>query len=75
MNKLIGIILIVVGGFLFFQGWTRKDSMAGSASEAGAKMANAVDGGSRVPKHMIYMVGGGILALVGVGVAMKRSAT
>ena len=73
MNKLIGIVLIVVGGFLFFQGWQRKDSLAGGAAEVGTKVANAVDGGTRTPKHVVYMVGGGILALVGVGVAMKRS--
>ncbi len=73
MNKLIGIVLIVVGAFLFYQGWTKKDSMAGAAAEASAKVANAVDGGSRTPKHVIYMVAGGVIALVGIGVAMKRS--
>ncbi|HRE79910.1 MAG TPA: DUF3185 family protein [Opitutaceae bacterium] len=73
MNKIIGIVLIVVGGFLFFQGLQRKDSLVGGASEVGTKVANAVDGGTRTPKHIIYMVGGGLLVLVGAGVAMKRS--
>jgi len=73
MNKIIGIVLIVVGGFLFFQGWSRKDSLVGGAAEVGTKMANAVDGGARTPKHIIYMVGGGLLVVVGAGVAMKRS--
>lgn len=73
MNKLIGIVLIVAGGYLFFQGWNRKDSLVGAASEAGTKVANAVDGGARTPKHVVYMVGGGLLVIVGAGLALKRT--
>ena len=73
MNKIIGIVLIVVGGYLFFQGWNRKDSLVGAAAETSAKVANAVDGGTRTPKHIVYMIGGGLLVIVGAGVAMKRS--
>lgn len=73
MNKIIGIVLIVVGGYLFFLGWNRKESVMGAAAEAGTKVANAVDGGTRTPKHLVYMIGGGLLVVVGAGVAMKRS--
>lgn len=71
MNKIIGIILILVGGFLIYQGVERKDSVVGAAATVGTDVANAVDGGGRVPKHLFYIIGGGVIAAVGVG-AMFR---
>ncbi len=70
MNKIIGIILIVVGGFLIYKGAARKDSLAGGLAETGTDIANKVDGGSRVPEHYYYLIGGGILVAVGIGVAV-----
>ncbi len=67
MNKTIGIILILVGGFLVYQGIARKDSLAGGLAETGTEIANKVDGGSRVPEHYYYLIGGGILVAVGIG--------
>jgi hypothetical protein len=74
MNKIIGIVLIVLGGFLFMQGVSRKDSLVGKASEAGTSIANSVDGGTRTPKHVVYMVGGGLLVVVGAALTFRRSA-
>lgn len=71
MNKVIGIVLILVGGVLLYQGLGRKDSIAGAASEVGTDVANAVDGGGRVPKHIYYIVGGGIVAAAGVGMMLR----
>jgi len=67
MSKIIGIILIVVGGFLIYKGAMRKDSLAGSLAETGSEVANKVDGGSRIPNHYYYLIGGGILVAVGIG--------
>lgn len=72
MKNIIGIILIALGVFLFVQGLNRKDSLAGAASTAGTQVANAVDGGARQPKHVIYMVGGGVLAIIGIAVMVKK---
>ncbi len=74
MIKIIGLVLIVVGGILVYQGLTRKDSLFGQAAEVGTDVANKVDGGARVPKHMVSIVGGGVLILVGAGIALRRSA-
>ena len=71
MKKIIGIILIVVGGLLIYQGATRGDSLAGELDEAGSKLANRVDGGGRVPEHYYYFIGGGILAAVGIGMTVS----
>jgi hypothetical protein len=72
MKNIIGIVLIALGIFLFVQGLNRKDSIAGAAATAGTEVANAVDGGSRQPKHVMYMVGGGILAIIGVAVMVRK---
>ena len=72
MKTIIGLILIVAGIALFFQGLNRKDSLVGQAATTGTTIANSIDGGSRTPKHVGYMVGGGVLALVGIGVMARR---
>ncbi|HSI07209.1 MAG: DUF3185 family protein [Rariglobus sp.] len=71
MNKIIGIILILVGGFLIYQGVERKDSVVGAAATVGTDVANAVDGGGRVPKHLFYIIGGAVIAAVGVGAMLR----
>lgn len=70
MNKIIGIILVVVGGALIYQGLQRKDSLVGVASEVGSDIANAVDGDARIPKHYYYIGGGGLVAALGLGVVL-----
>ena len=71
MSRIIGIILIVVGGFLIYKGATRKDSVAGELAETGTSIANKVDGGARIPEHYYYLIGGGILAAVGIGATLR----
>lgn len=72
MKTLLAILLIVVGAIVFFQGFNRKDSLAGEAAEAGTSIANAVDGGTRTPQHVVSMVIGGALVIVGIGLAVRR---
>jgi hypothetical protein len=72
MKTIIGIVLIVAGIALFFQGLNRKDSIAGRAATTGTTIANSIDGGARTPRHVAYMVGGGVLVLVGIGVMARR---
>jgi hypothetical protein len=75
MKNIIGIILIALGIFLFVQGLNRKDSLVGQASSAGTELANKVDGGTRTPKHVVYMVGGGALVIVGLAVMIRKPRT
>ena len=73
MKIIIALALIVGGAALFYQGVNRKDSLVGRASDAGTKIANTIDGGARTPRHVVYMVVGGLLVVVGIGVATKRT--
>lgn len=72
MKNILGVILIIAGIAVFIQGWNRKDSLVGRAAGAGASLANTVDGGARQPRHVVYMVVGGVLVLVGAGVMARR---
>ncbi len=72
MKNIIGIVLIALGIFLFMQGLNRKDSLVGAAATVGTDVANKVDGGTRTPKHVLFMVGGGVVAVIGL-VTLVRS--
>lgn len=72
MMKLVGLVLVIVGGVLVYQGLARKDSLLGQAAEVGSSLANKVDGGSRTPKHMLQLAGGGILVLAGAVLVLRK---
>jgi hypothetical protein len=72
MKTILGLALIIGGIALFFAGLNRKDSLAGEAASASTRIANSIDGGARTPRHVGYMVGGGALVLVGIGVMARR---
>lgn len=75
MSKtLLAIILIAVGGVLLYLGNQRKESLAGAAEATGNSIARSVDGKPRVTDQTLYFVGGGALILVGIVVALRRSA-
>lgn len=73
MKTILAIVLIIAGVAVFAQGLNRKDTLAGQASEASANIQNAFDGGARQPRHVVYMVVGGVLVLAGIGLAARRN--
>ncbi|HUR57279.1 MAG TPA: DUF3185 family protein [Opitutaceae bacterium] len=73
MKTIIAIVLIIAGVAVFSQGLNRKDSIAGHVSEASTNVANAFDGGARQPRHIVYMVVGGVLVLAGIGMVARRN--
>ncbi len=72
MKTLLAILLIAVGGVLLYQGWNRKNSFAGEAATATTSVANSMDGGARTPRHVVSMVAGGALILLGIGLTVRR---
>jgi hypothetical protein len=73
MNRIVGIALIVIGAIVFMMGFNRKNSLVGEASSVGTSVANSVDGGARTPKHVGYMVVGGLLVVAGIGITVRGS--
>jgi len=73
MNRIVGIVLIVIGAIVFMMGFNRKNSLVGEASSAATSVANSVDGGARTPKHVGYMIVGGVLVLAGIGITARGS--
>jgi len=72
LRRIIGFILICVGAWLLIRGWQRKDSLLGSISETGTKIANRFDGGTRTPTHVVYVVGGGLLIACGTVLTLSK---
>lgn len=73
MKTLLALVLIVAGGLVFFQGLNRKNSLAGEAAEAGTSIANSIDGGTRTPRHVGYMIVGGVLVVAGITLIARRA--
>jgi len=71
--KILGIIVLLAGGALLYQGINRQNSLVGEAATATTNVAKSVDGGTRTPQHVIYIVSGGILMAVGVILAFRSS--
>ncbi|WP_043584693.1 DUF3185 family protein [Geminisphaera colitermitum] len=67
MKFIIAVVLIAAGGWLIYSGYQRQESMSGSMESLGNKMAGSVDGKARVAQHTWYYVGGGGLAVLGLG--------
>lgn len=73
IKPILGLILVGAGVWLFAAGWSRKDSLLGTLSETGTSIANKFDGGSRTPKHYVYLGGGVVLVAGGALLLLKRS--
>ena len=71
MTRIAGVVLMVLGGFLIFRGWSRHESLAGGAATLASKVANKVDGGGRVPDHVYYLAGGGVAVVAGAILALR----
>jgi hypothetical protein len=73
--KILGLIILILGAVLLFQGISRKDSLVGHTATAATDVANSLDGGSRTPLHVTYIVGGGVLIVVGAFFAFRKSSS
>lgn len=65
MNRITGIVCLVVGVVLLCWGYNESESLASGFSR--------VFNGSPTNKSMVLMIGGGVLSIVGAGILLKRS--
>jgi len=74
MNRIIGIVLIIVGIYVCYLGNTRRHSVAGNIDAATTKVENTVAGEGHTTDATWYYVGGGVLIVIGAASLMRRSA-
>lgn len=74
-KRICGLVLLAAGIWFFSAGWSRKDSLLGALAETGSSIANKFDGGSRTPKHYVYLGGGILLGIAGGFLLFSRGKT
>jgi Protein of unknown function (DUF3185) len=72
--KILGLVILILGAVLLFQGISRRDSLVGHVATASTDVANSFDGGSRTPLHVTYIIGGGVLVAVGAFLSFRKAA-
>jgi hypothetical protein len=75
MFRILGIVLILLGGYLIYTGVNRKQSLAGKVDSATTKISNSVDGDNRQPTHTVEIVSGAVLVVIGLGLGVRRPVT
>lgn len=73
MKKIVVVLLIAAGGWLFYAGYQRGDSLAGRTKSTFAELKNDIDGKNRVPDHVKFYAGGAVLLAAGAWLATRRS--
>jgi hypothetical protein len=74
MNRILGIVLFVLGAYLLSVGISRRNSFVGHVDTATANVANSVNGNTSEPTHVFYIVGGCVVMVLGAGIGFRRSA-
>jgi uncharacterized membrane protein len=68
MNKIIGIILVVVGAYLLYRGYNVSESVGGQLLDVSNRITGRADG-----KAMQFYLGGAICCAVGLVIMFFRS--
>ena len=72
MKLIIALVAIALGGWLLYAGYQRQDSLAGRAESAISDVGRQLDGETRVPEHVWYYIGGGVLIVAGFASLTRR---
>lgn len=72
MKMIIALAAIAIGGWLLYAGYQRQDSLAGRAESTASDVGRQIDGKTRVPDHVWYYIGGGVLIVAGLAGLVRR---
>ena len=72
MKKIIGVLLVLIGGWLVYSGYNRAESIAGKTEEGLADLKNEIDGKTRVADHFWYYAGGALLVIAGGAMVLRK---
>jgi hypothetical protein len=74
MNRVVGIVLIVIGGWLIYTGYRQADSLAGRTKTTLVDVKNSIDGKGRVARQYWYYGGGALLVVAGAAIGLRKRA-
>jgi uncharacterized membrane protein YphA (DoxX/SURF4 family) len=72
MNKIIALLLIVVGAGLIWHGFQVRDSLKGKAQQISSDVQKSWNGEPSVTDATWFMIGGGVLVVVGAAGVVKK---
>ena len=72
MNKIIALLLIVVGAGLVWHGFQVRDSLKGKAQQISSDVQKSWNGEPSVTDATWFMIGGGVLVVVGAAAVAKK---
>jgi uncharacterized membrane protein YphA (DoxX/SURF4 family) len=72
MNKIIALILIVVGAGLVWHGFQVRDSFKGKAQQVSSDVQKSLNGDVNITDATWFMIGGGVLVVVGAAAVVKK---
>ncbi|HWZ95614.1 MAG TPA: DUF3185 family protein [Opitutaceae bacterium] len=72
MNKIIALILIIVGAGLIWHGLQVRDSLKGKAQQVSSDVQKTWNGEVKITDATWLMIGGGVLVVAGAARALKK---
>jgi hypothetical protein len=72
MNKIIALVLLVVGVGLIWHGFQVRDSLKGKAQQLSSDVQKSWNGEPQVTDATWFMIGGGVLVVVGAAGVLKK---
>ncbi len=72
MSRIIGILLILVGGWLIYRGHSEAESLAGKTRTTITDVKNSIDGKGRIATQYWYYGAGAVLIGAGVVTGLRR---
>ena len=72
MNKIIALLLIVVGAGLIWHGFQVRDSLKGKAQQISSDVQKSWSGDTKITDATWFMIGGGVLFVAGAAMVRKK---
>jgi hypothetical protein len=67
MCKVLGLLLIIIGGFLLFEGVEHREASAAQTEGAtGPGWINSLEAAPHANSHLLCLAGGGLLIVAGI---------
>jgi hypothetical protein len=72
MSKIIALLLVIAGAGLVWHGYQVRDSLKGKAQQVSSDVQKSWNGDTEITDATWFMIGGGVLIVVGAARALKR---